>query len=304
MKRIQAFWHKQATLILSRQPAAILYAVALSLLPYTNWLSVVIIALITLRKGWREGIVVLVPAVMAHWGCSLATLPMLVALLNTLILFLPCYVAACVLRLTTSWQGVAAFFFLCLCLVALLVQAFLPELIFTQYQYVIEVVKLSNKHSAMSEMLEQATHIDQQVIASFIFGVQLVSVVFSACLSLVMARSMQSRLFNPGGFRQEVLTFRVVKLGLIVGLIMTLSAVKHNVIALMLLPTIVLYFLLAGLSLSANALMRKNTRLVFVLLITPLFVMPFVMVPLYGTLGLLDGLFNLRQLNRKKEEVK
>ncbi len=304
MKRIQAFWQKQATLILSRQTAAILYAMVLSLLPYTNWLSVVIIALITLRKGWREGIVVLVPTVMAHWGYSLATLPMFAALLNTLILFVPCYLAACVLRLTANWQGVAAFFFLCLCLVALLVQICLPELVLTQYQYVIEVVKLSNKQGAMSEMLEQASHIDPQVIASFIFGVQLVSVVFSAILSLVMARSMQSRLFNPGGFRQEVLTFRVAKLGIIVSLIMALSAVRHNVIALMLLPTIVLYFLLAGLSLSANTLIRKNTRLVFVLLITPLFVMPFFMVPLYGTLGLLDGLFNLRQLNRKKEEVK
>lgn len=301
MKRIQAFWQNQTHLVLSRQPAAILYALVFSLLPYTNWLSVVIIALLTLRKGWMAGAVVLGPVFFAHWGYSLSSLPMFAAFLNSLLLFVPCYASACVLRVTRSWQSVAAFFFLCLCLIAIGIQIMAPELVIAQYQYVLHVVKLTNQHGVMSNVLKEAAQVDQHVLASFVFGVQLLSVVFSASLSLMMARSMQSKLFNPDGFRQEVLGFRVVKISLVVALLMSLAASRNNLVALTLLPTIAFYFLLAGLSLSANVLIKRNTRLVFILLITPLFIVPFVMVPLYGTLGFLDGLFNLRQLNRKEE---
>lgn len=302
MKRIQAFWQKQAQLILSQRYVAIVYALALAPLPYTNWLSIVIILLITLRKGWLEGGLVLGPVVMLHMGLSLATLPFFAALLNTLLLFIPCYSAACVLRLTTSWQGVAGFLFLCASLAVLAVQIWLPELIVAQYQYVLEILKVS-RQSAVSQMLQETSHINQQIMANFAFGIQLLSMVFSTMLSLIMARSLQSQLFNPGGFRQELLAFRATRASLFIALLLCISAMKYNAVAMMLLPLVVFYFMLTGLSLSANMLVRKNARLVVIVLIAPLFVLPFVMVPLYGMLGLLDGLFNLRQLNRK-EEVK
>ncbi len=302
MKRIQAFWQKQVQMMLSQRHTAIGYALAFAPLSYTSWLSTVIILLVTLRRGWLEGGIVLGPVLMVHMGVSTATLPFFAAFMNTLLLFVPCYSAACVLRLTVSWQGVAGFLFLFASLAVLAVQIWLPELVVAQYQYVLEILKLSHQ-TAISQMLQETSHINQQVMASFAFGVQLLSMVFSSMLSLMMARSMQSRLFNPGGFRQELLAFRATKVSLLIALLLSVAVMKYNPVAMMLLPLVFFYFMLAGLSLSANTLVRKNARLIVVVLVAPLFVLPFVMVPFYGMLGFLDGLFNLRQLNRK-EEVK
>ena len=52
---------KQGYVLLENSRHAMLHAVALSLLPYTAWISVTIIALITLRKGWQQGFVILAP---------------------------------------------------------------------------------------------------------------------------------------------------------------------------------------------------------------------------------------------------
>lgn len=299
MKRIQAFWHRQEQLILSQRYVAISYALAFSCLPFTSWLSVVIVALITLRKGCLEGMMLLLPVVVLHCVYSIATLPFAAAVLNTLILFVPCYLAAGVLRFTASWQAVACFFFLCVSLSVILIQFFVPELVIAQYQYVLEILKVSH-HGAVSQMLNETSNVSQQSLASYTFGVQLLSVVFSTMLSLVVARSMQSRLFNPGGFRQELMLFSATRFSLAIVLILCLAALKDNLVAMMLLPLVIFYFLLAGLSLSAKVLAQKNARLVFFVLIAPLLVLPFVMVPLYGAIGLLDGLFNFKTVKPKR----
>ncbi len=112
MTRLKGFMQKQAHMLLDNKQYALMYALFLALFPYTAWMSIVIIALITLRKGWREGALLLLPVVTVHLGCALISVPTIAAVINTLTLFIPCYVAACILRLTTSWQSVVGVFFL------------------------------------------------------------------------------------------------------------------------------------------------------------------------------------------------
>jgi len=294
MTRFKGFVQRQAQLLLDNKQYALLYALILALFPYTAWLSTVIVALITLRKGWREGFTLLLPVVAVHCGYSLLSVSTAVALINTFTLFVPCYMAACVLRYTASWQAVVGVFFLLISVSALLIQWFAPEFVMAQYLYLQTILKEAQSGSLVANLLSDTSGINQTMLASYAFGMQMLTLVFSAMTSLMMARSMQSRLFNPGGFRQEVLTFRANKIGLVILASLFAAALQQNMVAMMVLPAPIMYFLLAGLSLSANALMKKNSRFVVVLLIVPLIAVPFVMVLIYSMLGLLDSLFNLR----------
>ena len=107
-------------------------------------------------------------------------------------------------------------------------------------------------------------------------------------------RSLQSKLFYPGEFRREMLAFRGDKIGLLLLVCMFIAANQHNVIAISLLPILMFYFLLAGLSLSFNVLAKQRPLSLMILLIASLMVLPFIMLPVYVIFGSLDSLFNLR----------
>ena len=58
-----------------------------------------------------------------------------------------------------------------------------------------------------------------------VFGIQILSIIVSAMISLMFARSMQAKLFIPDGFRNELMAFRsgrfsfLVFVGILLGLI-------------------------------------------------------------------------------------
>ena len=134
----------------------------------------------------------------------------------------------------------------------------------------------------------------QLILANYLFGLQLASLVLSAILPLTLARSVQSQLYYPGGYQQEMYSLRSNKIGLLILVLMLVSANQGKLIAMDILPLLVMYFLFAGLSLSFHALAGKKIRGALLILITPLVLVPFVMLPVYVILGSLDSLFNLR----------
>ena len=69
MSKMHGSLQKQGKFLLENKQYAILYASLLAILPYTVWLSVAIIALITLRKGWRDGLVVCGAGLLISFAC-------------------------------------------------------------------------------------------------------------------------------------------------------------------------------------------------------------------------------------------
>lgn len=285
--------HQQAKRIIENNRHAFVLAIFFALMPYTTWLSLSIIALVTLRKGWREGALLLMPVMTAYFARSLASGPTMVAIINTLLTFLPCYLATCVLGLTTSWRSVAGFFCLLTAFCVMLLQTWMPELVLAQFQYVSSAIREMHP-DVFARFVNDTNGFSQQVLANYLFGLQLVGVVFSATLPIALARSMQSQLYYPGGFRQEMHGLRGNKTGLLLLVTALIAVIQNEVIAMNVLPLFIFYFLLAGLSLSAHALGKKKMRGTPLLLITPILLLPFVMIPVYVILGSLDSLFNLR----------
>jgi hypothetical protein len=176
-----------------RQAATV--AVLFGLIPMLNLLSAAIVALVTLRKGPREGFLVMMWALLPaglHWlqGDN-ASVIMLVGVL----------VLAQVLRRTQSWQQVL----LLATLLGLLLQLSLPlqqEYLASIRDRLITVLESGGGlQSATAEGLTIAEAADQ-IMALWVnvYGVTHAAV-FIACL--MIGRCLQALLYNPGGFQQE-----------------------------------------------------------------------------------------------------
>lgn len=293
MIHVNGFIGRQGQRLLDNKRYAMLMAVLLATIPYTAWVSLAVISLVTLRKGWREGALLLMPALTAYLACMLASNSSHVAIVDTLLTFIPCYLATCVLGLTASWRAVASMFFLLVALCAIILQIWMPDFIAAQYQFLMAAIREVHP-DVLSKFVIDTGGQNQQILSNLLLGLQFVSLVLSAISPVLLARSMQSQLFWPGEFQREMLMFRGNKVGLFILVIMLIAANQSKVIAINLLPILIAYFLLAGLSLSVHVLAKKKMGVALLLLITPLFLVPFVMLPVYVILGSLDSLFNLR----------
>lgn len=175
---------------------AVLAATLLGILPLLNFLSAPIVALVCLRHGMTEGLLVLIWAALpaAGWAAAGDMIPLL-TLLGSVAL-------AAVLRSSASWElvllgaivvGIGA-------QLALLVQPGFVELMMQQIELLMANPELQGRVSTLPP--EQL-----QPLLRMFYGMMLM---FLAISVLVVARYWQAALYNPGGFRQE---FHRLRLG-------------------------------------------------------------------------------------------
>lgn len=292
MMRPSEFLRQHILSLLASNRLAFLLALVFALLPYTMCLSLAVLALVTLKKGWRDGALLMMPVATACFGLSLSHATPMAATINTVLTFVPCYLGACVLGMTASWRAVSGFFLGLLFLSSVLLQCFLPEFITAQLVYLKTITEANP--DIFANLLSKMSGFNQSILANYLFGLQVLGMIFAAMVPIMLARLVQANLVYPGGFRQEMLNFRGDKLGLFILVGVLVLANQGQAIAINLLPSLVVYFILLGMSLSAYAFTIKKTRGAFLFLMTPLLLLPVMMIVVYVILGSLDTLFNLR----------
>ncbi|PWY55333.1 hypothetical protein DGG96_12725 [Legionella qingyii] len=280
---------KQCKVMLESKQQSIVFAAIFSVLPFASWLSVALVCLVTLRKGARSGFDILLPALVIHSVPLMMLIPLSGALINTLIAYLPCYFAALSLRNTEKWQVAAGVFFILAFLGCLLIQLLAPgfiveqfrlfKLILTQYQDLVDPT---------------LNGINSVILAQLFFGIQILSVIVSATISLMFARAIQARLFLPGGFRNELMLFRSGRLSFLVFMGVSLATFYEIPLALNVLPIMLCYFLASGFGLVYFIFSQKRQVKVFILLMLLILVKPTFVLCTYIILGLLDSLVNFR----------
>lgn len=303
MKRVGAFLIHQANKVLEDKQYAILIAVMLSVLPFASWLSVSTVALITLRRGKMAGLEVLLPALVIHLVPLMMMLPVDSALLNTCLTYLPCYLAAVVLRRTSSWQWVSGVFLVQALIGSGLIQVFAPELIINQYN---QFKGFLSQYQEYQQLLTDSNlGVNSSQIAQLFFSIQELSIIVSASISLVFARSIQAKLFVPLGLKKELTTFRSGKIALSGALLLALGVYLQNSVAINLLPLLLVYFLLSGFNLVYSLLARKQQIRVATLCILLVIMKPVLVLSAFIILGSLDSLFNFRLFlpKRLKESI-
>ena len=280
---------KQCTMLINSKKHAILYAIIFSILPFTSWLSVALFSFVTLRRGPRQGFDVMLPAFLAHTVPLMMLIPLSSTLINTLIAYLPCYFATLVLRRTEKWQMVFGVYLAQVFLGCLLIQLLTPEFIVEQFDQVKSL--LMHYQELVDAGIGSITSVD---LAQFFFGIQMLSAIISSIISLMFARSIQSKLFVPGGFQQELSTFRSGRLSLIILIGACLGTYYEMPLAINIIPIILAYFLVSGFALAYFILSRKRQFMVFVLLVLLIVLKPTFALFAYIVIGSLDSLFNLR----------
>jgi hypothetical protein len=261
-----------------------------SALPIVGWLGTAIVALVVLRQGLKDGLLVLL------W----AALP-LVLIYQTggdasgLAAISGVFLLAMVLRLTTSWEltllaavGVAAAGSWAFAILSTPILA-----AFAQW-YVETLPALAADAGVAGVTLEE---VKSQAISYLAMGQGYLMV-----LAVVLARWWQSVLFNPGGFKQEIrnvrLTPRVSSPLLIVVMLCSVTPGYESWVGLLAMP-----FVVAGTGLVHWQLAQKSaqSRWYIAYYMSVLLLFQWVSMALVA-LVFADGLLDLRQRMKSRED--
>jgi hypothetical protein len=221
---------------------ASLLALMCAILPLLGWLAMVVVALISLRKGAAQGLLVLLWAclpsiVMLAMGWHGSTLQVCYFVINGLVVWF----MALLLR-ASSWATTLQITAGIGVLAVLALHGVYPEWVTQMQAYLQQLFANAN----------MVTPSQQQVIALWsknVVHLFVVSTIAFSALWLVLARWWQSVLFNPGELKTELHNIRLNKyFALIAIILMALLIFVHSQWLMDLVPVILLPFSIAGLS--------------------------------------------------------
>jgi hypothetical protein len=270
-----------------------------ALLPLLSVVSGAPLALVTLRQGARQGILVVAMAAalagLLFWLLFNALTP----LLGLLGLLLPLWILALVLRHSLSLAAtlkvslLMASFILLACAVyvgdlavwgrALLEEAMAPF---------IEQAQLDSEQAAMTQVLAYLDY-----LSPIALGLLVASSLLTVLLSLLLGRWWQALLFNPGGFRQE---FQELRLGQPMALVASLVfagawLLKFPVLTNLVLLVIVIYAL-QGIALLHGVVSKARlNRFWLVGFYGLMLVIPLYVILLLCLLGFIDAWLDVRE---------
>jgi len=179
------------------------------LIPPLNYISSAVIGLVTLRRGWREGLIVIAGA-----GVATATFAVLTPLdplhadLVAAAIWVPVWGLALILRYTVSLSVTVGSAGIIGALIVAGTYLSLGDPAQAWRDVLGHIVKLAKQQnepevadSLGQLLLNAAPHMTGMLIAALVLGLT---------LSLFLARWWQASLYNPGGFSRE---FRGLRLG-------------------------------------------------------------------------------------------
>lgn len=278
-----------ASYVMRGRRQAVIVGLLFTILPLFGWVSNVIVSLVTLRKGAKEGAIVLLwvilPAVVvAGLGNRLIILYGIIG--GSLFT----YVLALVLRRTQSWKTVLTVSLLLGLLAVLLVHLWIPNIseVWTkQFDHYALLVK--NQFN----VVVNTAHLE--LFARFATGFQVAFISLSVLINLILARGLQSMLYNPGQLRPELKAVRLSLWEVLILLTIGVLSFFGVVMAQDALPVVGLIFVLAGLSVFHAVVDLRNiaNKWIFLFYVLLAVFFPYIATALI-LFAILDSVINLR----------
>lgn len=279
-----------AQFAMSGRRQAILAAVLLGFLPVVNFLSPPVVALVALRHGKSEAMIVLAWAVLPALGWAI------LGDMIPLLLLLGITVLALVLRSTGSWEatllssigvGIGA-------QMGLFLQ---PEFLTVMAE---QITQLMEQMAASPELQGQVVVTEPEQLQQWLLIVFGTMVVFFSVTLLMLARSWQAGLYNPGGFRVE---FHQLRLGWKASAILFSMYLLADIGAPVL-QQLALFFLMplliAGVALVHGLVGRRKLPVAVLVIFYSALISP-VMFQLLALAALADSWFDFRSKVRQRE---
>ncbi len=266
---------------------AIALATVFACIPMLFWVSAAIIALVVLRRGSSEGLKIFAWAALPGivWA-GMGQLSTIIGLTTTVAL-------ALILRQTVSWQKTLLALLPAGAIIALTLAQLAPQQIALVSELVITFVRdyLSQAGQNPDDLLATIKPLVQYGVIGVVTWFNLISCI----LGLVLARSWQAQLYNPGGFRDE---FHRIRLPVVIAsglLAFTVLSAAFAPFLLVLVPAATLPLLVAGLSM-AHALvqMRKMGNFWLTGLYILLILVTQLAYPIIVLTACLDSVFDFR----------
>ena len=290
----RGYLNKQASLLLQKPVYAWIMIGVFAVFPFTGWLALAAMALVALRGDWFDGLRCLIVGLTVSM-CYAELVGRLPEVLDTVFpVYLLCYGSACLLRRSASWQLVAIFIVSLAVSIVLWTHWFATDFLLAQYQSLLQVINAIDHEHVISQVFNDQSMASQFKWAHYLFGIKMVSVILSAMVPLLLARSVQSALYYPGAFKKEMVNFRAERLACLFLLVTIWGASQNNLLAISCLPILFAYLMMAGVSLVLNLLAKKKNLVVYATLFLPMVLLPYFVLPAYVLFGSIDSVFNLR----------
>jgi hypothetical protein len=194
------------------------------------WFAAAIVALVTLRKGTKEGFLIFIwcslpAATLWHYRDDIMPLACLPG----------AFIGAWALRSALSWSSALITTCLCGLVVAILLSSFgegkMTEVVTQTQSFFASIEHELNQNSEQDSNKNNGDEAmtllvpAEMITTDFVAGVFGVFTTFISTIALVLARWWQATLYNPGGFRQEfhLLRFSPVQAGVLFVLMLGLS---------------------------------------------------------------------------------
>lgn len=199
--------------VLASRRSAWFNAFMFCLMPLFSFLSVIIVGLVTLREGAKEGLYTLLVALLAVLAISAYYDQLAFGIEQGLISYVSVWLLAVLLRETQSWPLVINL----LCLMAMVLAGIKliiqPDFMLLAKRAIAKAMDYWTQQGLVDLDAEQLkANLDS--FAQYLLGIQMLLVMLVSVSNLAFARYLQARLYNPGGFAKEWTMFRASKLNL------------------------------------------------------------------------------------------
>jgi len=272
-------------------------AILALILPPLAWVSGGVVALIALHLGPQRGVQLMILSGLATMGFGWIAVgtPML-AFGIVMLLWMPVWLAAVVLRNTVS-LSLALQLITALAVVFVLVLQFgFPELqteLSKEFDKLIQPIVEQQQTTATKEELVDAV----DLVLPLMPGLLAMGMMIGSVISLLLGRWWQAALYNPGGYAKE---FNALRLGKILASITTvtllISFITDAELVTMLALVLLGIYLIQGLALMHGVIEYKQINKVWLFgLYFMIFLLPHLVVLPLSVFGLTDAWIDFRR---------
>lgn len=252
-------------------------------------LAAAVAGLITLRSGIRNGMLLCL--------ICLAPAVVMVAMFNSLLPFLmicATVAGAQVLRRTGSWPY-TLLTLTGLALVTGVALEFIAQPLLATVAGMLEQM-LGNLQSQLAEQQPEATVPWPDTISTvLVAGIFAMMLMFAAAVSLIVSRSWQAGLYNPGGFREEFHRLRFARLEVLILVVLAVLFAQMGIQYMAWVWVVLMPLLLAGIALFHALAMQRQLKMHWYVIFYCLLVLWNPLKVMLVGAALADSLFDFRR---------
>ncbi|MDH5484833.1 MAG: DUF2232 domain-containing protein [Gammaproteobacteria bacterium] len=272
-------------------------AILALLLPPMAWVSGGVVALVVLHLGINKGAQLITLAGLASMllGWLVLGTPLL-AVGIVLLLWLPVWLVAAVLRKTVLLSVSLELTAVMGLLMVLVLQLFIPDTQSELSQGFVEIIQPAIDKQPTEAAKQQLTDAVNIVLA-LLPGLLATGMVIGTMLSLLLGRWWQAALYNPGGLREEFNQLRLSKTSALVATVILLLAALAGLPLLTMLAMVVLaLYLLQGMAVVHGIMDLRQfaTGWLFALYVM-IFMLPHLVILPLAVFGLTDTWVDIRR---------